>query len=284
MRNLKNYKLFSLMLVLVYVLSACSGVPGSGGANVNDSDPVVTFAGVVESMGAGQWTISGQVVNVSGTTSVDANIAVGDTVKVEAVIDQGGVPTAVKIEFSGADDVNSNDDNGNDDNANDDNSNGDNSNDDNGNDDNTNGNTNGNDNSSGDDIEVIGMLEALTSASLTIDGVEYQIDSLTEFKGEIVVGDQVKAHVIVNADGTLTVREIEKFSGDDNGNDDNSNDDNGNDDNGNDDNGNDDNGNDDNGNDDNGNDDNGNDDNGNDDDSNDDNSNDDDSNDDNSNG
>ena len=263
MRNLKNYKLFSLILVLAYVLSACSGVPGSDGANVNDSDPVVTFAGVVESMGAGQWTISGQVVNVSGTTSVDANIAVGDTVKVEAVIDQGGVPTAVKIEFSGADNVNSNDDNGNDDNANDDNSNGDNSNDDNANDDNTNGNTNGNDNSS-DDIEVIGILEALTSTSLTIDGVEYQIDSFTEFKGEIVVGDQVKAHVIVNTDGTLTVREIERFSGDDNGNDDNSNDDNGNDDNGNDDNGNDDNGNDD--------------------DSNDDNSNDDDSNDDNSNG
>ena len=230
MRNLKNYKLLSILLALVYILSACSGVPASSSinANANDSDAVVTFAGVVESMGAGQWTISGQAVNVTGTTSVDANIAIGDTVKVEAVIDQGGVPTAVKIEFSGNDDVNSNNDNSNDDNSN--------------------GNTNGNDNSSDGESEVIGIVDAITTDSLTIDGVAYQIASFTEFKDEIVVGDQVKAHVIASADGSLTLREVEKFSGDDNtnGSDDNSNSNsNSNDDNGNDDNGNDNNSNDD---------------------------------------
>jgi hypothetical protein len=194
---MKNLKFLSIILILAYVLSACSGVPGSGGANQNDSDQQVTFTGTVESIGAGQWTISGQAVSVTGTTSVDASITVGDSVKVEAVIDGNGVIVALKIELSG-DDGNSNDNNSNDNNSNDDNSN---------------GNVNGNDNSSGDEREVIGTLEALTTGSLTINGVAYQIASFTEFKDNVAVGDLVKAHVIVNADGTFTLREIEKFNG-----------------------------------------------------------------------
>lgn len=194
MKNLKQYKLLSLVLILAYALSACSGAPAgtAGGTNQNDQSQEVVFTGMVESIGGGQWTVSGQAVAVTGTTSVDANITVGDTVKVEAVIDQNGILTALKIEFSGDDD-NSNDDNAND-------------------------NVNGNDNSSGDEQEVIGTLEAMTTGSLTINGVAYQIASFTEFKDDIAVGDLVKAHVIVNADGTFTLREVEKFSGSDNEN------------------------------------------------------------------
>ena len=79
--------------------------------------------------------------------------------------------------------------------------------------------------------------------SITIGGVTYSLATFTEFKNLIAVGDQVKIHVTVNADGTLTIREIEKSDGttvgddDDNSNDDNSNynsNDNGNDDNSND--------------------------------------------------
>jgi len=67
---------------------------------------------------------------------------------------------------------------------------------------------------------------------VTVDGVVYQFSSSTEFKDAIFAGDTVKLHVIVNADGSFTVREIEKSDdtsiGNDNSNDDNGNDDNSN--------------------------------------------------------
>ena len=281
MHKINRTTFFSILMVLAYVLSACSGAPAVQPGNDQSSQSgqvqEVVFTGTVDSMGGGQWTVSGQAINIDGATSVDANIVVGDNVKVEARVGQDGSVTAIRIETSGADDTNanSNGDNQNDSNANDNTSNSndnqaDNSNSTNSNDDNSNGN--GNDNSSDDDEqEVSGIVEAITTDSITIDGVVYMLADFTEFNDLIALGDQVKVHVIVNADGTFTIREIEKTTetgiGDDNsnsnGSDDNSNS-NGNDDNSND-NGDDDNGNDDNSNDDDSND-NGDDDNGNDDD------------------
>ena len=146
------------------------------------------------------------------------------------------------------------DDNGNSSNSNDANSN----------------DNNGSDGSSNDSaVEIIGVVEAITDDTVTIAGVTYQLASSTEFKDLVAVGDQVKIHFVVNADGTFTILEVEISSGLDgaNGNDNNSNDTNSNDDNSNDANSNDDNGNansnDANSNDDNGNDGNSNDDSGN---------------------
>ena len=197
--------------------------------------------------------------------------------------DQNSAVTSVGAQPSGADDVNHNSfvDNANETDINDDNVNGDsaNSNDDqdensNADDDNGNGNENANDNGDddqgediNDDQEVIGTVEAITADSITINGVTYLISDFTEFNDLISVGDQVKIHVIVNADGTFTISEIEKTDDinvddgnsntNDNGNDDDqgvSSNDNGNDDGGDDDHGDDGNGNDDGGGDDNGND------------------------------
>ena len=138
-----------------------------------------------------------------------------------------------------------------------------NSNDNNSNDTNSNSNNSSDDSSNSSDVEVFGVVESMTETTITVDGVTYNIIAdLTEFKDVISVGDQVKIHVIVNADGTFTIREIEMSVGDANGND-NSNDANSNDDNSNDANSNDDNGNDSNSNEDNGNDSNSNDDSGN---------------------
>lgn len=100
----------------------------------------------------------------------------------------------------------------------------------NGDDGNLNDNANGNDNANtnansndrlDDDSEIFGLVEAITDDSVTIGGVTYLLANFTEFKDIISVGDQVKIHVIVNSDGTLTIREIERSSG---GDDDNSND------------------------------------------------------------
>ena len=173
MNKINRTTFFSILMVLAYVLSACSGAPAvrSSADQSAQSGQVqeVVFTGTVDSMGGGQWTVSGQAINVDGATSVDANIIVGDNVKVEARVGQDGSVTAVSIETSGADDTNgnSNGDNQNDSNANGNASNSndnqaDNSNSVNSNDDNSNGN--GNDNSStGSDQEVSGLVEAITT-------------------------------------------------------------------------------------------------------------------------
>ena len=273
MKSTNRFKLLSLVLVFAYLLSACSGAQGTPSGGKPESKEVA-FTGTVESVGAGQITVSGQVVTLDAASVVDANIQVGDIVKVEAQVSSDGAVIALKVESFGADDSNTNSDdaNANDSNANDDNANA------NTNDDNSNtGTDDANDNGAGGiEQEITGLVSAISASSVTVDGVQYQFGSFTEIKDPIFAGDTVKLHVTVGADGSLTVREIEKISGTDMDNDNsngNSNDDDGNDDNGNDDNSNDDNSNDDDSNDDNGNDDDSNDDNSNDNDSNDDNSN-----------
>ena len=221
MKILKQYELLSLTLILAYALSACSSVPAGAGGQTpqNDQSQEVVFTGTVEGIGAGQWTVSGHAISLTSTTSVDANIQVRDNVKVEAVVDQGGVVTAVRIESAVANqatNTNSNDDNTNTANPNDGqdgNSNADNS--------NANANSSDNDAPVGAEQEVFGMVQAITTDSINIDGVMYQIASFTEFKDMVADGDLVKVHVILNADGTLTIREIEKSDGI--GDDDNSN-------------------------------------------------------------
>jgi len=88
-------------------------------------------------------------------------------------------------------------------------------------DDNDNSNDNSND-ASDDTLEFNGVVDAITDTSIVIDGVEYNLADFTEIKDLVTVGDQVKIHVIVNADGTFTISEIELSSGDDD-DDDNSN-------------------------------------------------------------
>jgi hypothetical protein len=143
---------------------------------------------------------------------VDSNVKVGDIVRVEARVGQDGAVVALKIESSGGDDANSNSSNSNDDNANSNANSNDNSN----SNINTNSNANSNDNGNGvggAEQEFVGTVQAITTQSITINGVAYSLANFTEFKGAIAVGDQVKIHVIVNPDGTLTIREIEKTTG-----------------------------------------------------------------------
>ena len=128
---------FSVLLLGAFLLSACSGatpqqyVSSQGSAASQGTE--AGFIGTVESMDDAQWTISGQLVSVDGSTTIDPSVQVGDIVKVEAAVSQDGVVLALKIELSGPDD-NAND------NMNDDNSNG-----------NSNSNSNSNSNDNDDD-------------------------------------------------------------------------------------------------------------------------------------
>ena len=202
------YIVVSLLMLGAYLLSACSGtIPqpadSVGIPNVQAND--VVFTGVVQAISDSQWTISGQPVSVDVSTVVDPNIQVGDIVKVEASVGQDGVVVAAKVEASSANDdnANSNSSNTNDNTAN-------------SNDSQVDGNSNSaNDNGNNGNVaaEIVGVVQAITIDSITINGISYGLASFTEFNDVIAVGDQVKIHVIANADGTFTIREIEKSIG-----------------------------------------------------------------------
>ncbi len=103
--------------------------------------------------------------------------------------------------------------------------------------------------------EAFGNVESITLTEVVIGGQAFSVANGAEFKNQIQAGDFVKVHFSLNADGTMSITEIEIWdpalvtndnsnsntntSLDDNGNASNSNDDNGNDSNSNDDNGND---------------------------------------------
>jgi acyl-CoA hydrolase len=239
MKGINRFKLLSIILVLSYLLSACSGAavqPQSdtttGGGKPQSRE--VSFTGTVEAIDSGAITVSGQTVSLDAKTLLDSNIKVGDIVKVEAQVSETGAVLALKVESFSADDSSAGASNSNDNSANTNASTDTNTNasvDDNSN---TSANDNANSNDSGavsggTEQEISGTVEAITASSITIDGVTYQFASNTEFKDAIFAGDSVKLHVIVNADGSLTVREVEKSAGQTIGDDNsNSNDDNSN--------------------------------------------------------
>lgn len=223
MKTSNNFLFITVVLLVAYLLSACGGVPtASPGANgvVKVDASMIAYTGIIESIDGDQWVVSGETLTIDPTVVSDGPFQVGDTVKIEGSVEQDGSFTVSSVEAPSSSDLtelpqlgdenvnaNSNDDNTNDDNSNDGNINtNDNSNTDNSNE---NGNDNANE-SSDDGQEVYGVVEAITEDSITIDGVTYNFADFTEFNGTISMGDQVKIEFIVNADGTLTVYEIEQ--------------------------------------------------------------------------
>jgi hypothetical protein len=59
------------------------------------------------------------------------------------------------------------------------------------------------------EIEITGVVESIAGDVWTIDGRQVIITSATEFKDSISVGDYVRVHALLGADGSLTAREIE---------------------------------------------------------------------------
>jgi hypothetical protein len=61
----------------------------------------------------------------------------------------------------------------------------------------------------GEELEIFGVVAAISETEINIDGVIYSIVALTEFKDFIQPGDMVKVHVIKTDFGALVIREIE---------------------------------------------------------------------------
>ncbi|MEW6567362.1 MAG: DUF5666 domain-containing protein [Chloroflexota bacterium] len=146
---------------------------GDEGQDSSPDESKVEFSGVVEAMGAESWTISGQVVAITTQTEIDDGIAVGDTVKVEAFVAADGTLTAHEISRQDGSD----------------------------------------EDHAGLEIEVVGLVEAIGGDTWTIAGQTFTITADIEIDEGMVVGDQVKVEAFVAADGTLTVKEIQSFSG-----------------------------------------------------------------------
>ncbi|MCX6057725.1 MAG: DUF5666 domain-containing protein [Chloroflexi bacterium] len=240
MNKISKYLVVFFVLASM-LLNACAGASPSqsGGGKVEASS--IAYTGTIESINGNQWVVNGQTITVDPSVISDGPFNVGDMVKIEVQIAQDGSITVTRVEVPSQVDLsqlpligddnsnsaNNNDDNSNLVNGNDVNGNGSNSNDSNGNDGNSNS-SNGNDDNSNGSNEVFGVVEAITSTSVTIDGVTYDIQPGGEIKGTIQIGDLVKIHLVQNADGTFSVRELGLSDSSQNGNDNNGNDSNSN--------------------------------------------------------
>lgn len=244
---MKAIKFLRMGIILVGILlSACAAAPARTSAPADSAgdqtlSSEVVFTGAIESINGDQWVINGQTIKVDQSVIRDGSFLVGDTVKVEAVVAADGSITAQRVESPSAADLVETTASAPEASST---------------------SMSGSStpqplifNDSG--TEAFGTVESITTTSITIGGQTFTFVPGVEIKGVIVPGAQIKLHFTTNADGTLSVTQIEFADpsqiGNDNSNDDNSNNSLSNDDNSN--NGNDNNSNDDNGNDDDSNDD-----------------------------
>lgn len=236
MKKLSNL-LVPMLALAVLLISACTGAPissdSAGGSKVQAAP--VQFTGVIESINGNQWVVGGQTITVDPSVVGDGPFVVGDTVKVEVQVQSDGSMVVTRVESPTAGD-NSNESNSNDVNTNDANGNA------------TNSNDNGGLTLDNNNAEAFGTVDSITADSIIIGGQTFTIASGAEFLNQIQAGDFVKVHFLLNADGTMSITQIETFdpalvtndnsnsntSLDDNGNNSNSNGVNSNDDNGND--------------------------------------------------
>lgn len=221
MKTISRFKVISFFLIAAYLLAACGGTR-SQSTNLSNSPQVdanvIAFIGIVESISGTQWTVGGQTITLDGQAALEPNISVGDEVRVEANVSADGAVIALKVESTVKDpsaSVNSADSSSTPEPI----------------------TTASPDASSTPDVssttepssspitgtvenEIFGVVESITAETITVNGVTYSLAGLTEIKDTLLVGDQVKLHVTPNADGTFTVREVEKSTIliDDNGN------------------------------------------------------------------
>ncbi|HSA99022.1 MAG TPA: DUF5666 domain-containing protein [Anaerolineales bacterium] len=212
MKNINRFKVLAVFFAMTLLLAACGGalpqtVSSARGPKV-EANTVVAFNGIVEAMNGTEWTINGQKISLDPQALLDPNIAVGDEVKVEANVSADGSIVVMKVESAGRGDTVSTasvEDNSTPDpvemSAPDVRS--------------ASEGSNSSDNSAPqaagtNENEVFGTVEAITADTIIVDGVTYDLTDFTEIKDALTAGDTVKLHVTVNADGTVTVREIEK--------------------------------------------------------------------------
>jgi primosomal replication protein N len=167
------------MLLGAAFLGACAGSlpsdlpPAVEVQLVNDASGLlarVEFTGSVEAMAPEAWTVSGQTVGITPQTEIRGTIAVGDAVDVRAEVGTDGALTAREIALSlGASTVPE---------------------------------------PEKEAFEFFGTIEDMGADAWTVSGQVVAVNAETEIKDTFAVGDEVKVHALVEADGSLTAIEI----------------------------------------------------------------------------
>ncbi len=131
---------------------------------------LIEFIGAVEAMAADTWTVGGKSVAITAQTEIKDAIAVGDRVKVHALVGADGALTAREIELAGADAPGV----------------------------------------PGVEVEFRGAVEAMGDEAWTIGGMTFRVTAATEIEAGLQLGDLVKVHARLQSDGSLWAREIER--------------------------------------------------------------------------
>jgi hypothetical protein len=196
MNKSTRYVIFGFLSLMSIYLAACNAALPAGAKALISADgksAKVEFTGVVDSVAANQWVISGQPVLISAQTVIDGDFAAGDSVKVKATVTEDGAVTADRIGSPSADssrsDLQSPPGAG------------------------ENSNNKPDDKSDEKFYEFSGHVEEITADSWTVDGQVFMVNPHTEIKDNILRSDMVKVHYVINADGTFTATEIELADG-----------------------------------------------------------------------
>lgn len=184
MANLPARRLFGVLVLLgAFGIGACEGVPGSDLASLEVSYESeletdagkVKFQGTVDDMKPDTWMVASQPVSISLDTEIDPTIVLGDLVEVEAFVREDGTLLAGEISLfkpRAPDGDKARDE-------------------------------------VGGELEFIGVVQAMSDSSWTIDGEVVSITSQTEIEPGIAVQDLVKVHASFLEDQTIQAREIE---------------------------------------------------------------------------
>jgi hypothetical protein len=161
-------------------------VPGAGddatgsedvGGPSSPSENTIEFVGEILSIGDPSWTIGTHEVTVSGETEIKGDLAVGDLVKVHALVSAGLSLQATEIEPVASQ--------------------------------NDPGESSQDDSLDGATLHFTGIVEGMQSDRWTVAGLVFRIAPETEIKDGIALGDTVEIEAIRGTDGTLTALEIQ---------------------------------------------------------------------------
>jgi len=181
MNKLTRFILLGVLTLAAVFMAACnSALPAGAEAKLSadGKSAQVEFTGMVDSIAADRWVVSGQALLITPQTVIDGSIGVGNNVKVYATVTADGAVTADKIELPITESSTA-----------------------------VPQSTPGSFDESGD--EFTGIVEAINGDSWQVSGQTFGFTSQTEVKDNIVVGDMVKVHYLKNADGSMTATEIE---------------------------------------------------------------------------
>lgn len=149
----------------------------------------VEWIGVIDSISGTTYVVSGKTVNTDAATVISGTLAVGNVVKVEALLNTDGsfMATAINLVQSQTD-KNTEDHQGED------------------------SDDQGEDQSedeSGKEVEMAGTVDSFSDTSIVVGGVTFAINDKTEIEGTLAVGAMVKIEGVTQTDGTTIAHEIE---------------------------------------------------------------------------